>query len=428
MIKKLRALVKFGRICSSASRAANESGAAMPPAEGGTVTGLIVHEWIERSGGAERVVDQMARAFPAADIHCLWNDDPGRFDGRPVSESWVARTPLRGRKAIACPVMPVAWRRLRLEREYDWLLVSSHLFAHHVDLAGSDSPMKYVYVHTPARYLWEPGLDARGSGPAARVLAPALRGIDRRRAQEPNKKFAANSEFVRKRMARTWGVDARVLYPPVETSRLRAALARAEESATPEPVSLPKTYILGASRFVPYKRLEDVILVGEFCDIPVVIAGSGPDERRLRSIASNASIPVYFVHSPTDELLAKLIANALVYVFPGIEDFGIMPVEAMALGTPPLVYHLGGASESVLDGSTGVHVHSFGDKAEVLNALEHAVTLQATQMTSRAEQFSDDVFVQELTHWVAEGAHGSFDTQQLRGRHTSVVGDSRRPS
>ena len=145
------------------------------------MTGLIVNEWIEAAGGAERVLSRLATLFPDADLLCLWNDDPTRFPDRTVRETWLARTPLRRHKALALPVMPITWRLPR-QTTHDWTLVSSHAFAHHVRVEG-DGP-KYVYVHTPARYLWAPELDQRGDNLAVRIAGPPLRALDKRTAAQ----------------------------------------------------------------------------------------------------------------------------------------------------------------------------------------------------------------------------------------------------
>src|SRR5256885_922448 len=99
------------------------------------MTGLIVHEWVGAHGGSEKVVDAMLEAFPAAELLCLWNDAADRFPSVKVRESWLARTPLRRNKALALPLMSRTWRRTNIS-EYDWALVSSHLFAHHIAYNG----------------------------------------------------------------------------------------------------------------------------------------------------------------------------------------------------------------------------------------------------------------------------------------------------
>jgi hypothetical protein len=136
------------------------------------MSGIIVHEWLAPAGGSENVFGAIAEAFPDAERWCLWKES-GRFD--PVHETWLARTPLKGRKALALPVMPAVWRTLP-KRDADWVLTSTHLFAHHARFGGraADAP-KLVYAHTPARYIWVPELDARGDNLPARLVSRALK-------------------------------------------------------------------------------------------------------------------------------------------------------------------------------------------------------------------------------------------------------------
>src|SRR5690606_23178144 len=140
-----------------------------------------------------------------------------RFD--PVHETWLAHTPLRGHKALALPLMPAVWRSLP-RRDTDWVLTSSHLFAHHARFRGAarEAP-RLVYAHTPARYIWAPDLDVRGDSIPARLVSRALMPLDRRRAQEPVA-IAANSEFIAKRIALAWEREAEVIYPNVDVARL----------------------------------------------------------------------------------------------------------------------------------------------------------------------------------------------------------------
>ena len=189
-----------------------------------------------------------------------------------------------------------------------------------------------------------------------RAASPMLRGLDRRRARE-GALFAANSDFVRRRMERAWGVDARVVFPPVDTRRITAVAdwgTALDETESELVAGLPETFVLGASRYVPYKRLDWVIRAAERAGVPAVIAGSGPEEPRLRELAEAARVPVQVLARPSDALLFTLYQRASVFVFPAIEDFGIMPVEARAAGARVIVNGLGGASEWLTEGVDGL--------------------------------------------------------------------------
>lgn len=316
-------------------------------------------------------------------------------------ESWFARTPLRNHKAIALPLMPLTWRHFGWS-DAEWILCSSHLFAHHARFAGParDVP-KFVYTHTPARYIWTPELDMRGSNPAIRAASRPLQALDHKRAQDAHS-IAANSQFVADRIARVWDREARVIHPPVSVAAYvdddQSALS-AEEMQILD--LLPQGFVLGASRFVPYKRLDVAIEAGVAAGVPVVIAGDGPDEARLRALAAAHPGVVTFVVRPSFALLSQLYRRAVALIFPAIEDFGIMPVEAMAAGTPVIASNIGGVSESVQHGLTGALLESF-DAASLREAVEIAAGVDPEACVARAREFDVDVFDAKIRAWITE--------------------------
>lgn len=349
--------------------------------------------------------DAMVDAFPDADLLCLWNDVPGRYLDRGLRETWLARTPLRRSKVSALPFMPATWRR-RGSSGYDWALVSSHLFAHHVSFRGQSSDFrKLVYVHSPARYLWDPELDARGASVVARLVGAPLRQLDRRRAGEISA-AAANSHFVAARIERTWGVGSSVIYPPVaveeiaEVGRWADVVPTAESAVLDE---LPAEFVLGASRLVPYKRMPLVIRAGEAAGLPVVIAGRGPERAHLESMAAEATVPVMFLEAPSDALLYALYEACTAFVFPAVEDFGIMPVEAMAAGAAVVAAGVGGTLETVIEGVSGVHV-DFKDQAALGEAVRTASSLRGRLPRQSVRRFSRERFTEEIRAFVASGS------------------------
>ncbi len=368
------------------------------------MTGMLIHEWVEQSGGSEKVVEQFVKMFPSAPLHVLWDDTAGRF-GTDTTESWLSSTPFRTNKVAALPLMPFVWRRLNPRASPDWLLVSSHLFAHHASVRRARQLPKFVYAHTPARYIWDPALDQRGDHPAVRLAGALLKPFDRRRAQEATS-IAANSRFTRDRIRRSWGVDPEVIHPPVDTARIIAG-GRWRDRLDPADSaildSLPREFLLGASRFVSYKRLDLVIECGEAVGLPVVLAGSGPDSERLKSRAAASRIPVHFVPRPSDSLLYSLYQASMAFVFPAIEDFGIMPVEAMATGTPAIVPAEGGASESVSQVSGGSTFTSH-TRADWTSALEVALRVNRGELSQRSSHFSNENFRRRVESWLS--THG----------------------
>ncbi|WP_395243858.1 glycosyltransferase [Agromyces sp. MMS24-K17] len=363
------------------------------------MTGLIVHEWIERTGGSENVLERMVRAFPDADVLCLWNNAGERFASTTIRETWLAKTPFRTSKALALPMTAVAWRTR--QEEADWVLVSSHSFAHHVRVRRSEPAIpKLVYTHTPARYIWASSLDPRGRSMMARVASVPLRGIDARRARESTT-LAANSWFVAERIRRAWGREAEVIYPPVDVRTIQHRsewLSRLTERELELLDRLPSEFILGASRFVSYKRLEAVMLIAEANRTPAVIAGAGPGRDNLANLASRCSVDVRIVDSPSSELLYALYERALVFAFLAVEDFGIMPVEAMAAGTPVIVNRRGGAYEAVEAISGGVAMDGEG-WAESRSALRAAGRVDRSRMQVDARRFDAAEFDHRLLAW-----------------------------
>lgn len=358
--------------------------------------GLLVHEWLEKTGGAENVFEQICEVFSDSTKYCLWNNSDGRFLN--VNESILAKSFLKGKKALSLPFMPFVWRYLPKENA-DWVLVDSHLFAHHVRFSGqARKARKYVYVHTPARYIWNPELDERGNSWFVKLVSPFFRIIDRNRAKEAYS-IAANSQFVADRIEKNWGRKAIVIHPSIDVlSFERNPQLSKDEQQTLD--AIPPDFLLGISRFVPYKRLDLVIRAGYLTDKPVVIAGTGPEEAQLRKLAEGLYPgKVFFIIEPSDELKKELFSKALALVFPPIEDFGIVPLEAMASGTPVIADSIGGASETVIDGLTGFHIRNWSD-TEIIQSLSKIHGLNSEVIVNHSKQFDHKIFKAQILKWI----------------------------
>lgn len=369
---------------------------------------LLSHEWIAPIGGSENVFRQMLKTFPSADAVCLWNEVPQTFS-RPIRETSLAASPLRKRKALALFRMPAAWRGVDLA-QHDVVVSSSHAFGHHLATrAVRDGRLGFAYVHTPARYIWAPEVETRGQSLPARVASTHLRRLDRKMTDE-RVNLAANSQFVRERIDRAWGMDAQVIYPSVEVEELQATPRwRDRLEGGDERIfdGLPTDgYVFGASRLVGYKNLEATIDVGAAMGVPVVIAGTGPHEEALRVHAVKSDVPVHFVGRVSDTQLRALYQEAILFVFVAIEDFGIMPVEAMALGTPVVVNRLGGAAESVARCGGGSTAEP-GDSVDLREAADRALSVDRDLMARATQQFSAGRFRTEMESWVSEKVKAS---------------------
>jgi len=282
---------------------------------------------------------------------------------------------------------------------------------------------KFSYVHTPARYLWEPGLDGRTASPLAGVARSYLRGVDRRASRDSGS-IAANSSFVRERIRRAWDRDARVIHPPVDAAAIAAVPDWASRTTAAEQElleSLPERgFLMAASRLVPYKRHDAVIRMGDRLGVPVVVAGTGPERDHLQALAESASVPVHMLGFVSDALMRALFQRALAFVFPPVEDFGIIPVEAMAAGCPVIVNRVGGAAESVVDGVTGFTVDP-DDPVELAAAVAGLDRIDPAAARARAAEFDISRFTAQVRTWVlgedgadAASASASAGEQSVR--------------
>jgi len=353
----------------------------------------VVHEWVSARAGAEKVFEAIAGCFPEADLWALTVDPETQLDiaGREVRTTFLnALGPLRERRGLTLPLMPLAWSTVRASPGYD-LVISSHLACAHGFRPGRDA-VHLSYVHSPARYIWLPELDSRGSRiPVSPLVRSALRRWDRRASRHVDS-YAANSREVAQRIERFWDREARVIHPPVDTSFYTPVAAPSAPSE--------RSYLLGVSRLIPYKRLDAVLLTAQLLQQPVVIVGDGPEAPRLRRLADGLTVPVTFAGQVDDHELRRLYRGARALVFPAIEDFGLVPVEAQACGTPVVAVDQGGSRDTVCDGTSGVLVPS-ADIPDLAAGVDRAVaTITPEACRSWSLRFSPDRFRRELLAWV----------------------------
>ncbi|MEJ3745051.1 glycosyltransferase [Actinomycetes bacterium KLBMP 9797] len=350
----------------------------------------LVHEWFAATGGSENVFLSINELVPHAKGFVLWREADAQR-GTAFVESWLARTPLRRRKPLALPVMPLTWRTLTRER-FDVVISSSHAFAHTVKMGPADETRYLSYIHSPARYIWSPDFDGRGSGGLLAAPRKALQRVDVRLSRHVHS-YAANSREVQARIQRFWKRDARVINPPVDVAYFAdaPAAARAQD----------RRYLLGVGRWIPYKNFDLMIEIAEAAQIPLVIAGSGPAEASLRRAAERARVEVTFEHRPSRERLRELYWGARALLFPTHEDFGIIPVEAQACGTPVVGLRRGGLLETVVDGETGFLLDS-SDPHQYAAALRRVDALERGRIGKQATAFSPSVFQEQMAAWITD--------------------------
>ena len=360
----------------------------------------FVHDWLTNRAGSELVLEAMLACFPPARIHTAvyW---PDRFRNSPVAgasvkSSFIERLPWgRSRYRAWLPLMPLAFEQFDLS-PYDLVISSSHAVAKGV-ITGPDQ-LHISYVHSPMRYAWdlqhqylsEAGLDRGVRSWVTRWLLHRLRQWDVRTANGVDH-FVANSEYIARRIWKVYRREATVIYPPVDVDRF---VLRGEK----------EDFYLTASRLVPYKRIG--LIVRAFSELMpekrLIVIGDGPGMDGLRRVAGRN---VELLGYQDDEVLCDYMQRARAFVFAAEEDFGIVPVEAQACGTPVVAFGRGGCRETVVDGRTGV---LFAEQSE--RAVADAVArferieddLDPEVIRTNAERFSTARFRREFSAFVDE--------------------------
>ncbi len=306
---------------------------------------ILVHDWLTGMRGGEKCLEALCRHWPRAPLYTLLHKRGAvsrAIEDRPIHTSFFRFFPKVDRYyRYLLPLMPLAARWTL--PECDLVVSLSHCVAKSVSPPLGTPHLCYCF--TPMRYAWhmreayfEPGGGWRGRL-RDRVLGH-LRDWDRRTAQRVTH-FVAISRTVQRRIAECYGRDSRVIYPPVDTDYYC-------------PAAVPReNYYLVVSAFAPYKRIDLAVDACRQLDLPLVVIGSGQDEKRLRQ---RAGPRVKFLGWQSDEVIRDHMRRCRALLFPGEEDFGIVPVEAQACGTPVIALAQGGALETVLTGpdATGV--------------------------------------------------------------------------
>ena len=349
----------------------------------------LVHDYLTEMGGAERVVEVMRELFPQAPLYtsAVHRDrvSPLLSAGRVHATFLQPLARWKGAAKVLSPLLPMAFRMLDL-RGADVILSSSSGFAHHV--RRRPKALHVCYCHTPPRFLWQPKVYFDRQPWAARLAAPALVYL-RRRDMEAARRvdaYVANSEVVAKRIRLTYGRQATVIYPPVQTALYHPTTQRSGR-------------FLVVSRLLAYKRIDLVVEAASRVGLPLDVIGDGPERERLRASAGST---VRFLGRQPDDVVRHAMATCIALILPGSEDFGLTPVEVQASGRPPVAFASGGAMETIRDGETGFHFPAQTWDA-VAAAMDRARTteLPVSVLREAAERFDTAVFVESLRAFIA---------------------------
>lgn len=306
----------------------------------------VIHEWLVTYAGSERVIEQILALYPEADLFSLVEFLPEELKSfiqhKPVQTSFLQHLPFANpRFRQYLPLMPLAIEQFDLSG-YDLILSSNHAVAKGV-LTRADQ-LHICYVHTPVRYAWDlqqqymQGSQLRGLRKlVAQPVLHYLRLWDLATANRVDY-FVANSQFVARRVWKTYRRPARVIYPPVNVARFQLNDRREE-------------FYFTLSRFVPYKRVDLIVSAFNRLGLPLVIIGDGSEWRRVKAIAKSN---IQLLGQQPDSVVINYMQRCKAFVYAAAEDFGITLVEAQATGAPVITYGKGGAVESIIPEKTGL--------------------------------------------------------------------------
>jgi glycosyltransferase involved in cell wall biosynthesis len=364
----------------------------------------IVHDWLTGMRGGEAILDVICELFPKADLFTLLQTDfemsPRILNGRPVHHSYLQRLMKMRRFSEGyrklLPIFPHAIESLDLSR-YDLILSNTHCVAKGV--RKKPGALHVAYVSTPMRYIWDmfdeyfgPGKSSALTAKAATLCRPYLQKWDVKTTAGVDV-LMANSRFVQERIRRFWQRDSVVVHPFVETANFGGGF---EE---------PKDYFLIVSAFAPYKRIDLAIEAFQKNGRRLVVIGKGQDEKKLKKMAAG-SPNIQFHGGLSSAALGEFYKKAKALIFPGLEDFGITPLESMYNGRPVIAYAKGGLLDTVNE-KTGVFFPE--QTPESLNkALEEfdRKTFEPALLRARAEEFSREHFRERYLDVLAGALRG----------------------
>jgi glycosyltransferase involved in cell wall biosynthesis len=350
----------------------------------------LVHDYLNQRGGAERVFAHFAAAWPQAPVYTALYDERAVGDLVPrerVRTSFLQRFPLRERAFRAyAPLYPRAIESFDLSA-YDLIVSSTTAWAKGV-VVRPDA-VHVCYINTVSRFVFDEARYVGGFGVSAlaRPLIRRLAAWDVRAAQRPTR-FVANSRNVAQRVRRWYGRDADVLPCPVDVDRFTPGAGEGG-------------YYAVVSRLLPYKRVDLAVAACALAGVPLHVAGTGPDEKRLKTLAHGTRTT--FHGEIDDGARNALIGGARAVILPGEEDFGLVPLEAAAAGRPTIAYAAGGALETIADGETGAFFAEQNPQslADAIRAFDPA-RYDPAVLRAHAEQFRPERFVARLRAIVDE--------------------------
>jgi glycosyltransferase involved in cell wall biosynthesis len=359
----------------------------------------IVCDWLTGIGGAERVVLELHKLFPDAPIYTSQYDYKAIdwFTDAEIHTLWLQRLPKSLKKFLPL-LRAFAFRRLNLS-DYDLVISSSGAEAKAVK-TGKDT-IHISYIHAPTHYYWmryEDYLAHPGFGKldwlariGLKTLVGPLRRLDYAAAQKPNY-LIANSTFTKQQIKKYYDRDSTVIFPPVDIDKFKNSVNQSDRHG-----------LLAVGRQTPYKKIDLAVKVATKLNLPLTVIGNGPDHNKLLKLAGDT---VTFVSNATDKDIKQYMSLAEAFIFPGVDDFGIVAVESLALGTPVIAYDVGGSRDYIIPEVNGLfftkqNVESLSNAIKLLNTEK----LKTEEIIESASKFSVSEFKKNVLDFISRHSY-----------------------
>ena len=359
----------------------------------------LVHDFLVDFGGAEKVLEVLSEMFPEAPIYTLLYDREkmrGKFADKEIHASFLQKFPkfLRRRKKWLLPFLPVAPEIFDL-REFDLVISSSGAWSK--GIVTRLNTIHISYLHSPMRFVWDANEEYlcqiqnskfKIQKFFTRIMLNYIRIWDKAAADRPDH-LIANSKYTQERIRKYYGRDSEIIYPPVTINNQET---RNNNQTNSNNQNSNSKHFLIVSRLSPYKKIDMVVEAFNKLSLPLVVIGEGQQEKYLRKIASGN---VEILGWKSDEDVEKYYQNARAFVFAGVDDFGMAPVEAMAHGIPVLAIRKGGILEIVEEGKTGEFFDASTPEViadGVRRFVENEANYNGREMKSRDEKFNGSCF------------------------------------
>ncbi len=357
----------------------------------------IVHDFLIKLGGAEKVLEVLHELYPGAPIYTILYDKKGTrgiFEkGYDIRTSYLQKYPkfIRNKQKLLINKFPKAIEKLNFS-EYDIVISDSNSFAH--GIVTPKSCLHITYCYSPTRYLWDwyhqylnenkIGFDL--SGLLIRMSLYKLRIWDKK-ASERTDCWIAISKHVAKRIKKYYSFDSEIIYPPhVEEKQIK---------------SNKKDYYIILSRLSPYKKIDLAIEAFNKNGKKLIIIGEGSDYSRLQKLANNNIEFLGYIRN--NNTISKYLAEAKALIFPGEEDFGLTPLQAMSQGTPVIAYNKGGVPETVINGKTGLLFDDNNSNSliKTIEKFEKDISkYKSNTCINRSKEFSSEKFKKDITSYI----------------------------